>query len=127
MTTELYENIWLVNHIPAIRGIWGVQDLIKAFVYRGDLYMEKAKRFAKRCFYVLQDIQNIKIEIQKQIDVDIDYMGENILKLYCTKKLNNHFIFQSQICPNCGNYTCYFLLRYKKYPYKKYPRCKCDD
>ena len=124
MTTYLYQKLLLVNHIPAIEGITGVQDLIKAFAYRGDLYMEKAKQFRKRCFQVLRYIERINCTVFIKGDcIDSYKHGGRVL-------YKNKLLFYSRFCTVCGDYMCVDLIKYwnrhsttsREY---KYPRCKC--
>ena len=48
MSTQFFEQVFLVNNIPAISGIFEAQDIIKRYVFTGDYYMNKAKEFAEK-------------------------------------------------------------------------------
>lgn len=136
---RLYEKIWMVNHIPAIQGIGGVQDLIKTFAYRDDLYMEKAKEFAARFWEVLYDIQHICTKDNPKnkyyYNSETNIWSSNIWSYYTRKILYDNIMFDSEICSICGDYiyttTRVFLyMRFStKYatPTIKYPQCKCID
>ena len=113
MTTDLYQKLLLVQHIPTIEGIAGVQDLIKAFAYRGDLYMEKAKEFGERCKKVLCEINGIQL-------VTADCIWTNISKKYLYDRLS---IFNARFCSFCGDY--HTLQYFRKHKNNKYPKCKC--
>jgi len=125
MTTHLYQNLLLVQHIPAIEGIAGVQDLIKAFAYTGDLYREKARQYKKRLFSVLQKIDEIKTLHSKTykflLSFDVDYL----YCFYSAKHLNGRFLFQSNFCPVCGDYKTTHINT-RKHTRRTYPRGKCE-
>jgi hypothetical protein len=57
MSSKIYEQLFLVNNIPQIAGIFQVRDMIKSFVYTGEWYMNKAKEFAKRFKLVNETIR----------------------------------------------------------------------
>ena len=52
MSAQFFEQVFLVNNIPEIAGIFEAQDMIKRYVYTGEWYMEKACEFAERFKYV---------------------------------------------------------------------------
>ena len=127
MTTDLYQKLLLVNHIPAIEGIAGIQDLIKAFAYTGDLYKEKAHMYKKRLFSVLQEIEDIKLlhSTIYRFSLNTNTDNRSIHSFYSAKYLNGSFLFQSNFCPVCGDYkTTHLNLR--KHIRCTYPRCKCE-
>lgn len=113
--SQLYQQLLLVQHIPAIEGIAGIQDLIKAFAYRGDLYREKAKEFGERCKPVLCEINGIII-------VTADCIWTHISQKYLQGRLS---IFNSRFCSFCGDY--HTLQYFRKHKKNKYPECKCLD
>ena len=45
---SLYENLFLVNNIPQIAGIFEARDIIKAYAYTDDWNMNKAYEFAEK-------------------------------------------------------------------------------
>ena len=56
MTTCVYENLFLVNNIPKIEGMYQVRDMIKNYAYIGEIYMiidmNNAKQHARIFKYV---------------------------------------------------------------------------
>lgn len=130
MTTDLYQKVLLVQHIPAIQGIAGIQNLIKSFAYRGDIVMELAKRFAARFIEVIQDIRKIEIEYHSFHSNHIIFLGEDI---FCdnrdsTKRFDNTLLFKSKFCCVCGDYKKVIRIRMIDFLKKikhKYPKCKC--
>lgn len=126
MTTHLYQNLLLVQHIPAIEGIAGVQDLIKAFAYTGDLYREKARQYKKRLFSVLQKIDEIKTLHSKTYKFLLSFDVHYLSCFYSAKYLNRRFLFQSNFCPVCGDYKTTFVKK-RKNTRLTYPRCNCEN
>lgn len=129
MTSQLYHQLLLVQHIPAIEGITGIQDLIKAFAYTGDLYREKAHLFQKRMFPVLQKIEHIKTLHSTRYTFSLNTNTDNrtIHSFYSAKYLHGSFLFQSSFCPVCGDYkTTYIRKHYRKQYRCTYPKCNCE-
>lgn len=124
--TTLYQKLLLVQHIPAIEGIAGVQDLIKAFAYTGDLYMEKARQFQKRLFPVLQKIDEIKTLHSKTYKFLLSFDVHYLCCFYSAKFLNGRFLFQSNFCPVCGDYKTTFVKN-RENTRITYPKCKCEN
>ena len=124
MTTNLYQQLLLVHHIPAIEGIAGVQDLIKAFAYTGDLYRERARQYRKRLSSVLQKIDEIKTLHSKTYKFLLSFDVRYLYCFYSAKYLNGSFLFQSNFCPVCGDYKTTFIKN-RKHIRNTYPRCNC--
>lgn len=127
---ELYQNCWLVQHIPVIQGMAGLQHLIMSFAYRGDMLMELAKRFAARFAKVLCDIQNIEIVYHSFHGDHLIFRDENILcdNRESTKRFQNNLLFKSKFCCVCGDYKKVICIRMRDFLNKierKYPPCKC--
>ena len=126
MTTDLYQKLLLVNHIPAIEGIAGVQNLIKAFAYRGDMVMKKAKKFRKRGIKFLRYIERIDCMVYNNGDYLQSFKHGGKKDILFREKL----LFYSRFCSVCGDYTRQpDLKKYRAHiiPIEeyKYPKCKC--
>uniref|UniRef100_A0A6C0HTN2 Uncharacterized protein n=1 Tax=viral metagenome TaxID=1070528 RepID=A0A6C0HTN2_9ZZZZ len=147
MTTQVYEELFLVNNIPEFEGIQEVSDMIKGYAYTSEMYMirdmELARNFAykfKLVNYAIRQamsrknsdkyIENYDDEEHwgfgyerydpyeiKNCDMGYQFINGNLIHHIETLQI------QAVNCYICGEYV-HTDTRCKYYPYTL-PFCNC--
>ena len=135
MTSQLYENLFLVDNIPEIEGNQKVKNMIKKYAYTSEMYMVLARKFSLKFILVLEAIEkaytrknptNCKCcreERENDIHEEIwtfmfDHTVEiiNDVKIYYTESLS----IKAKNCYICGDYI------YSNTSISNVPFCNCD-
>uniref|UniRef100_A0A6C0HUR2 Uncharacterized protein n=1 Tax=viral metagenome TaxID=1070528 RepID=A0A6C0HUR2_9ZZZZ len=119
MSTQVYEQVFLVNNIPEIAGIFEVKDMIKRYVLTHNWHMEKAYEFAEKFKFVNETIRRAisRNNSNRQHSASIaDQFWE--FGFYLENEGEKIFIYSSNCCI-CGEYTSF------KYD-SNIPTCVCS-
>ena len=122
MSTQVYEQVFLVNNIPEIAGIFEAQDIIKRYVLTGDWYMSEAKQFSEKFKFVNETIRRAYSRNTSKRDTT-DIMASQFWEFGYDMHNNNGveklFIFAANCCV-CGEYPS------ECNGHRKIPFCNCS-
>ena len=121
MSTQVYEQVFLVNNIPAISGIFEAQDIIKKYVLTGDWYMSEARKFAEKFKFVNETIRRAYSRNTSTRDLSniiANQFWEFGFDFHNNNNVEKMFMFSANCCV-CGEYVREYIQNRKIKP------CNC--
>jgi hypothetical protein len=120
-SAQVYEQVFLVNNIPEIAGIFEARDMIKRYVLTDIWHMKKAYEFAERFKHVNETIRRAysrNTSTRDMIDRFAYQFWEFGFDMHNNNGVEKFFIFSANCCV-CGEYAREFNI------HRKMNYCEC--